>query len=84
VNSLKRLVDVLCSPFFTTVLDKGIDLLVRPKGIHWCTLLLIVIAQPFPCGLDKDEPIISGNRCFSPSSPLSIEQDQRLSLDKHR
>jgi hypothetical protein len=31
VNSLKRLVDVLCSPFFTTVLEKGIDLIVRPK-----------------------------------------------------
>ena len=31
VNSLKRLVGVLCSPFFTTVLEKGIDLIVRPK-----------------------------------------------------
>jgi hypothetical protein len=31
MNSLKRLVDVLCSPFFTTVLEKGIDLIVRPK-----------------------------------------------------
>jgi hypothetical protein len=31
VNSLKRLVDVLCSPFVTTVLEKGIDLFVRPK-----------------------------------------------------
>ena len=31
VNSLKSLVNVLCSPFFTTVLDKGIGLLVCPK-----------------------------------------------------
>jgi hypothetical protein len=30
VNSLKRLFDVLCSPLFTTVLEKGIDLIVRP------------------------------------------------------
>jgi hypothetical protein len=34
VNSLKRLVGVLCSPFFTTVLEKGIDLLVCPGCIH--------------------------------------------------
>ena len=33
VGSLKRLVNVLCSPFFTTVLDKGIGLSVCPKGI---------------------------------------------------
>ena len=31
VNSLKRLVGVLSSDFFTTVLEKGIDLIVRPK-----------------------------------------------------
>jgi hypothetical protein len=31
VISLKCLVDVLCSPFFTTVLEKGIDLVLRPK-----------------------------------------------------
>ena len=31
VNSLKRLVDVLSSPFFITVLEKGDDLIVRPK-----------------------------------------------------
>ena len=31
VNLLKRLVDILCSPFFTTVLEKGVDLIVRPK-----------------------------------------------------
>lgn len=32
VNSLKRLVHVLCAPLFTTVLEKGIGLLVRPKN----------------------------------------------------
>jgi hypothetical protein len=32
VNSLKRLVGVLCSPLFTTVFDKSISLLVRPKN----------------------------------------------------
>src|SRR6267154_237567 len=48
VNSLKRLVKVLCSPFFTTVLDKGIGPLVCLKSIRPCTLLLIVIPQPFP------------------------------------
>ncbi|KAF8497833.1 hypothetical protein F5888DRAFT_1695681, partial [Russula emetica] len=32
LNTLKRLVDVLCSPFFTTVLDKGIDLLPFPPA----------------------------------------------------
>jgi hypothetical protein len=31
VISLKRLVDVLCLPFFATVLEKGVDLVVRPK-----------------------------------------------------
>jgi hypothetical protein len=47
VISLKRLVDVLCSPFVTTVLEKGIDLVVRPKkhslvylvANHCCTAI---------------------------------------------
>jgi hypothetical protein len=73
VDSLKRLVDVLCSPFFTTVLDKGIDLLVRPKSIHWCILLLIVIPQPFP----PARAIFAGIRillavCLSSSDPICI------------
>ena len=72
VNSLKRLVDVLCLPFFTTVFEKGIDLIVRPKSIHWCTLL-IVVPQPFP----PAKAIFAGicillAVCLSSSHPISI------------
>ena len=46
INSLKRLADILCSPFITTVLGEGIGV-VRPKSIRYCMLLLlIVIPQP--------------------------------------
>jgi hypothetical protein len=48
VNPVKRLVDVLCSPLFTIVLHKGIDLSVRPKSIRWCTLLLPVVVTQRP------------------------------------
>jgi phage-related protein len=48
VNSFKHLVDVLSSPFISTVFDQGTDLVVRPKGIPRCILLLIGILQPFP------------------------------------
>ena len=49
VNSLKRLVNVFCSPLFTTVLDKVIGLVVRHKMYSLvCALLLVVILQPFP------------------------------------
>jgi hypothetical protein len=33
INSLKRLADILCSPFISTVLGEGIGLVVRPKTI---------------------------------------------------
>ena len=39
INSLKRVVDVLCSPFISTVLVDGIGLVVRPKPfvvVHYC------------------------------------------------
>jgi hypothetical protein len=70
VNSLKCLVDVLCSPFFTAVLDKAIELSVRPKSVHQCTLLLIVVPKPFP----PAKAIFSGIRillavCLSSSDP---------------
>jgi hypothetical protein len=48
VNSLKNLVDVLSSPFISTVFGQATDLVVRPKGTPRCILLLIVILQPFP------------------------------------
>jgi hypothetical protein len=50
VNSLKRLANILCSPFISTVLGDGIDLVVRPKSIRRYTPLLIgaVIPQPLP------------------------------------
>jgi hypothetical protein len=48
INSLKRLTGILCSPFVNTVLGEGIDLVVRPKTICRCTLLLIVVPQPLP------------------------------------
>ena len=32
INSLKRLADILCSPFITTILGEGIGLVVRPKA----------------------------------------------------
>jgi hypothetical protein len=42
INSLKRLADILCSPFITGVLGEGIGLLVvRPKTIRRRTLSLI-------------------------------------------
>ena len=73
VNSLERLINVICSPFFTTVLDKGIGLLVCPKSIYWCTLLSIVIAQPFP----PAKAILAGIRillavCLSSSDTIRI------------
>ena len=73
VNSLKSLVDILCLPFITTVLEMGIDLLVRPKSIHWRTLFLIVIPQPFP----PAKAIFAGIRillavCLSSSDPTYI------------
>ena len=37
INSLKRLTDILCSPFITTVLGEGIGV-VRPKSIRYCML----------------------------------------------
>ena len=46
INSLKRLADILCSPFITTVLGEAIGLVVRPKRIRRCTPLLIAIQQP--------------------------------------
>jgi hypothetical protein len=50
VDSLKRLAGILCSPSISTVLGEGIRLVVRPKSICRCTLLLIgtVIPQPLP------------------------------------
>jgi hypothetical protein len=45
MNSLERLVDVLCSPFFTTALEKGIDLTVRPKKHSWCTLAVSLVVD---------------------------------------
>jgi hypothetical protein len=48
VHSLKHLVDVLSSPFISTVFDQGTDLVVRPNGNSPCILLLIGILQPFP------------------------------------
>jgi hypothetical protein len=33
INSLKRLADILCSPFISAVLGEGIGLVVRPKSI---------------------------------------------------
>ena len=48
INSLRRLADILCC--VTTVLSEGIGLVVRPKRIRRCSLLLIgaVILQPLP------------------------------------
>jgi hypothetical protein len=52
INSLKRLVDILCSPFISTILGESVGLVVRPKTIRRCTPLLIgagaVIPQPLP------------------------------------
>ena len=49
VNSLKHLVDILSSPFISTVFEQGTNLVVRPKGIPRCILLLIIILlQPIP------------------------------------
>ncbi len=73
VNSLKRLVNVFCSPLFTTVLDKVIGLVVRHKRHTWCTLLLIVISQPF----SPAKAIFTGicvllAVCLSSSDPICI------------
>jgi hypothetical protein len=48
INSLKSLAGILCSPFISAVLGEGIGLVVRPKSICRCTLLLIAIPQPLP------------------------------------
>jgi hypothetical protein len=48
INSLKRLAGILCSPFINTVLGEGVGQVVRPKDICRCTVLLIIIPQPFP------------------------------------
>ncbi|KAN0107420.1 hypothetical protein V8E52_010168 [Russula decolorans] len=44
MNSLKRLVDVLCSPFFTTVLEKGIDLIPFPPAKAVFTGIRVLLA----------------------------------------
>jgi hypothetical protein len=41
INSLKRLADILCSPFISTVLGEGIGLVVRLKRIRRCSLFTI-------------------------------------------
>ena len=50
IESLKNLADILCSSLITNVLGSGINLVVRPRIIRRCTLLLIgaVIPQPLP------------------------------------
>jgi hypothetical protein len=75
INSLKRLADIFCSPFVSTVLGEGIDLVVRPKSIRLCTLLLIgaIIPQPLP----PAKAIFTGIAillavCLSFSDPISI------------
>lgn len=73
VNSLKCLVDVLCSPFFTALLDKAVELSVRPKSVHRYTLLLIVVLKSFP----PAKAIFSGIRillavCLSSSDHICI------------
>jgi hypothetical protein len=49
INLLKRLSDILGSPFISTVLGEGIGLVVRPKSICWCTPLLIRPLFISPC-----------------------------------
>ena len=50
INLLRRLAGILCSPFISTVLGEGIDLVVRSKCTRHRTLLLIgpAIPQPLP------------------------------------
>ncbi len=74
INSLKRLTDILCSPFIPAVLGEGIGLVVRPETIRRCTLLLIgaVIPQPLP----PAKAIFTGIAillavCLSFSDPIS-------------
>jgi hypothetical protein len=56
VKSLKRLVTVFCSPLFTTVLDKGIDLLVRHKRHSFVYL----VADPYSTAI----PTCESNICW--------------------
>jgi hypothetical protein len=75
INSLKRLAGILCSPLISTVLGEGIGLVVRPKTIRRCTLLLIgaVIPQPLP----PAKAIFTGIAillavCLSFSDPITV------------
>jgi hypothetical protein len=53
IDSLKRLAGILCSPFISAVLGESIGLVVRPKTICRCTLLLIGPLFHSPCRLQR-------------------------------
>ena len=73
ISSLKRLADVLCSPFINNVLGESIGLVVRPKHMWRRTPLVIIIPQPLP----PAKAIFTGFAillavCLSFSEPVSV------------
>jgi hypothetical protein len=58
LNSLKHLVNIFCSPFFTTVLDNGVGLLVCPKKHS----LVYLVADRYSTAI----PACESNTCWHP------------------
>jgi hypothetical protein len=75
VNSLKRSVSVLCSPLFTTVLEKGIGLLVRPKNYS----LVYLVADRYLTATPACESIICWHQY--PTRRMSLIVLSHLHLD---